>query len=197
MQGRANCANGPMSIERLNPTPRRADWDKGGANAAPISRSYAVACCNRRLRQADFAPKLLTVWKIKDEDLLAALHVRNPKLITCKLLLVLPLSDAAGDSFANLTLEPSDTICISALPPFALMNARSSSKRLRARFPRQRILVGLWSRTGEVEDFEERLTKAFDVQVVTSLTEAVQRLTGNTESETEAALSARVRQVER
>jgi hypothetical protein len=86
-RGRANCANGPMSIERLNPTPRRADWDKGGANAAPISRSYAVACCNRRLRQADFAPKLLTVWKIKDEDLLAALHVRNPKLITCKLLL--------------------------------------------------------------------------------------------------------------
>jgi hypothetical protein len=68
---------------------------------------------------------------------------------------------------------------------------------LRARFPRQRILVGLWSRTGEVEDFEERLTKAFDVQVVTSLTEAVQRLTGNTESEREAALSARVRQVER
>jgi hypothetical protein len=51
-------------------------------------------------------------------------------------------------------------------------------------------MVGLWSRTGEVEDFEERLTKAFDVQVVTSLTEAVQRLTGDTETETEAALPA-------
>jgi len=104
--------------------------------------------------------------------------------------IVLPPSDAPGDPFANLTLEPSDTICISALPPFALMNARSSSKHLRARFPRQRIMVGLWSRTGEVEDFEERLTKAFDVQVVTSLTEAVQRLTGDTETETEAALPA-------
>jgi predicted PurR-regulated permease PerM len=103
--------------------------------------------------------------------------------------LVLPPSDAPGDSFANLTVEPGDTICISALPPFALMNARTSSKRLRARFPRQRILVGLWSRAGEGEDFEERLTKAFDVQVVTSLTEALQKLTGDVERETEAALS--------
>jgi vacuolar-type H+-ATPase subunit F/Vma7 len=53
-------------------------------------------------------------------------------------------------------------------------------------------LVGLWSRTGEVEDFEERLTKAFDVQIVTILTEAVQRLTGDTETEAEAALPASV-----
>ena len=57
------------------------------------------------------------------------------------------------------------------------------------RFPRHRILVGLWSRTGEVEDFEERLTKAFDVQVVTTLTEALQNLTVDAESQTEAALS--------
>ena len=76
-----------MFIEQLNPTPSRADWDKGGASEAPISRSYTVVRSNRRLRQADFAPKLLTIWKIKDEDLVAALHVRNPKLITCKLLL--------------------------------------------------------------------------------------------------------------
>jgi hypothetical protein len=103
--------------------------------------------------------------------------------------LVLPPSAAPGDSFANQTVEPADTICISALHPFALMNARTSSKRLRARFPRHRILVGLWSRTGEVEDFEERLTKAFDVQVVTTLTEALQNLTVDAESQTEAALS--------
>ena len=67
-------------------------------------------------------------------------------------------------------------ICICALAPFALMSARTLSKRLRARFPRQRILVGLWSRAGEVEDFEERLAKAFDVQVVTTLGAAMERL---------------------
>jgi len=91
--------------------------------------------------------------------------------------LVLPAADTAGDSFGHLKLEPDDVICISALPPFALMNARSLSKRLRTRFPSQRIVVGLWSRSGEVEDFEERLAKAFDVQVVTTFEAALERLT--------------------
>ncbi len=91
--------------------------------------------------------------------------------------MVLPRADLPGDSFANVAVEPGDVICICALAPFALMNARTLSKRLRTRFPRQKILVGLWSRSGEVEDFEERLAKAFDVQVVTTLSDAMERLT--------------------
>jgi len=82
-------------------------------------------------------------------------------------------------------------ICICALAPFALMNARTLSKRLRARFPRQKILVGLWSRSGEVEDFEQRLAKAFDVQVATTLGEAVERLSaaGRRESAMSSSLA--------
>jgi len=91
--------------------------------------------------------------------------------------MVLPRADLPGDSFANLTVEEGDVICICALAPFALMNARTLSKRLRTKFPRQRILVGLWSRSGEVEDFEQRLAKAFDVQVVTTLSDAMELLT--------------------
>jgi hypothetical protein len=91
--------------------------------------------------------------------------------------MVLPRADLPGDSFANVAVEPGDVICICALAPFALMNARTLSKRLRTRFPHQRILVGLWSRSGEVEDFEQRLAKAFDVQVVTTLSDAMERLT--------------------
>ncbi|HEY1496112.1 MAG TPA: AI-2E family transporter [Candidatus Solibacter sp.] len=91
--------------------------------------------------------------------------------------MVLPRGDLPGDSFANVAVEPGDVICICALAPFALMNARTLSKRLRTRFPHQRILVGLWSRSGEVEDFEQRLAKAFDVQVVTTLSDAMERLT--------------------
>jgi predicted PurR-regulated permease PerM len=90
---------------------------------------------------------------------------------------VLPRADLPGDSFANVDVQPGDIICISALAPFALMSARTISKRLRTRFPRQRILVGLWSRAGEVEDLEARLAKAFDVQVVTTLGAAVECVT--------------------
>jgi len=91
--------------------------------------------------------------------------------------LILPNADAPGDSFANLKVEPSDVICICALPPFALMSARTLSKRMRTRFPRQRIPVGLWGRSGQEEDFEKHLAKALDVQVVTTLGEAIGRLT--------------------
>jgi predicted PurR-regulated permease PerM/methylmalonyl-CoA mutase cobalamin-binding subunit len=90
--------------------------------------------------------------------------------------MVLPRADLPEDSFANVTVEKGDVICICALAPFALMSARTLSKRLRARFARQRILVGLWSNAGEADDFEERLGKAFDVQVVTTLGAAMERL---------------------
>uniref|UniRef100_Q023I3 AI-2E family transporter n=1 Tax=Solibacter usitatus (strain Ellin6076) TaxID=234267 RepID=Q023I3_SOLUE len=89
----------------------------------------------------------------------------------------LPRADLPGDSFANVKVEAADVICICALAPFALMSARTLSRRMRKRFPRQRILVGLWSRSGESEDFEQRLAKAFDVQVVTTLSDAMERLT--------------------
>jgi predicted PurR-regulated permease PerM len=88
--------------------------------------------------------------------------------------LVLPRADLPGDAFAGITVEPADILCICALAPFALMAARTLSKRLRTRFPRQKILVGLWSRSGEVEDLESRLANAFDVQVVTTLGAAIE-----------------------
>jgi hypothetical protein len=69
------------------------------------------------------------------------------------------------------------------------MERKSSCSPAATRRASRSSVVGLWSRAGEGEDFEERLTKAFDVQVVTSLTEALQKLTGDVERETEAALS--------
>jgi hypothetical protein len=105
--------------------------------------------------------------------------------------MVLPRADLPGDSFANLKVETGDVICVCALAPFALMNARTLSKRLRAKFPRHRILVGLWSRSGEVEDFEQRLAKAFDVQVATTLGGALELLLAEGGKEPEIAPLAR------
>jgi methanogenic corrinoid protein MtbC1 len=42
-----------------------------------------------------------------------------------------------------------DIVCISALPPFALLHARDLYKRVRANVPNAKIIVGLWKFSGD------------------------------------------------
>jgi len=71
-------------------------------------------------------------------------------------------------------LEPAvdDVFYISALPPFAFAHARTLSVQLRTRFPRTRIVVGVWGFTGETERALERFQAPRPDQLVTSLEQA-------------------------
>ena len=64
-------------------------------------------------------------------------------------------------------------VCISALPPFAVGQARSLCKRLRARFPNVKVIVGLWGFTGGVIKAQERVGTACTEAVSTTLSEAM------------------------
>lgn len=64
-------------------------------------------------------------------------------------------------------------VCISALPPFAVGQARSLCKRLRARFPNVTVVVGLWGFTGGVIRAQERVGTACTDAVSTTLSEAM------------------------
>ena len=64
-------------------------------------------------------------------------------------------------------------VCISALPPFAVGQARSLCKRLRARFPDVSVIVGLWRFTGGVIKAQERIGPACTDAVATALSEAL------------------------
>lgn len=64
-------------------------------------------------------------------------------------------------------------VCVSALPPFAVGQARSLCKRLRARFPDLRIVVGLWGFTGGVLKAQERLGPGATDAAATKLSEAL------------------------
>ncbi len=94
----------------------------------------------------------------------------------------LPVLTFPADVLEELSIQESDVVCISALPPFALMNARSLSKRLRVSFPKLRIVVGLWNFSGGGVKSEERLEAAFAVEVVTTLAQAVERIQAPVES---------------
>ncbi|MGD1079006.1 MAG: hypothetical protein ABR881_11860 [Candidatus Sulfotelmatobacter sp.] len=61
--------------------------------------------------------------------------------------------------------------CVSALPPFAVGQARSLCKRLRARFPALMIVIGLWEFAGGVLKVQERVGANCTDAVATSLSE--------------------------
>jgi predicted PurR-regulated permease PerM len=69
---------------------------------------------------------------------------------------------------------PADVICISAVSPVAVMHARHICKRLRVRFPRARIVVGLWELEGDLEKAIERI--GCNAAVVVSLAGALSKV---------------------
>jgi predicted PurR-regulated permease PerM len=96
------------------------------------------------------------------------------------------LLELAGRSALSLPLDPtlqhltaiveparSDVFCISALPPFAFAHARSLSRLLQARFPRTRIVIGVWGFTGDTERALQRFQPKRPDKLVTSLRDAV------------------------
>ena len=83
-----------------------------------------------------------------------------------------------------LSRQECDLVCISALPPFALLHVRSLTKQLRRSFPKLRIVVCLWNFSGGGVQAEERLEAAFSVEVVTTLEQAMERIQTPLESNT-------------
>ena len=64
-------------------------------------------------------------------------------------------------------------VCVSALPPFAVGQARTLCKRLRARLPNISIVVGLWGFSGGVPRAEQRVGPTTADAVCTSLADAM------------------------
>jgi methanogenic corrinoid protein MtbC1 len=70
-----------------------------------------------------------------------------------------------------------DALCISALPPFALLHARMLAKRLRERFPDLKMVVGLWNLPADKQALD-RVSKAFADPVATTLRGAIEEIGG-------------------
>jgi methanogenic corrinoid protein MtbC1 len=97
------------------------------------------------------------------------------------------LLEQAGCPAVSLPLDPSlqhlaaivepahgDVFCISALPPFAFARARTLSRLLQVRFPRNKMYIGVWGFTGEIEQALQRFQPKRPEKLLTSLGEAVE-----------------------
>ena len=96
------------------------------------------------------------------------------------------LLEQAGYPAISFSLDPSlletvglldpaenDIFCISALPPFAFARARILSRQLQLRFPRTKMIIGVWGFTGDTERALQRFQPSQPAQLLTSLAHAV------------------------
>ena len=82
-----------------------------------------------------------------------------------------------ADLVAQVAEQAPALVCIGALPPGGLAHTRYLCKKLRARFPEVKIVVGRWGLTGDVEANREQLQDAGADLTATTLLETRSQLT--------------------
>ncbi|MGA2618321.1 MAG: AI-2E family transporter [Thermoguttaceae bacterium] len=82
-----------------------------------------------------------------------------------------------ADLVAQVAEQPPALVCIGALPPGGLAHTRYLCKKLRARFPNVKIVVGRWGLTGNVEANREQLRDAGADLTATTILETRSQLT--------------------
>jgi len=123
--------------------------------------------------------KRLTVLGVpaNDEaDELAALmlaHVLRERGIQME---VLSCQTLAGERLEVVQAQGAGLVCVSAVPPQALLHARSTCKRLRARYPDLKVVAGLWQVQEDAGKIAGRLPPALVDDVATSVAAAVERV---------------------
>jgi predicted PurR-regulated permease PerM len=88
----------------------------------------------------------------------------------------------SADSLANEKMDlvhhrNPDRVCISALPPLAVMHSRYLCKRLTTRFPDLRIIVGLWN-VADLDQAKDRIRTCGTPTVVSTFSQAVAEIRG-------------------
>ncbi|MDZ4820214.1 MAG: AI-2E family transporter [Planctomycetota bacterium] len=78
----------------------------------------------------------------------------------------------ASEMVAEVENAGAHIVCVSALPPYAATHARYLCKRLRPKFPRMPILVGLWQSQGTSKKSQDRLRAIGVDHFVTTLQDA-------------------------
>jgi predicted PurR-regulated permease PerM len=139
-----------------------AETGKEQVQPAPRT-SHNIVC----LAAADQADEIAAT-------MLAQLLEINGHTATC-----LPVAESRSEHIQNISSEsdrPVDIVFISALPPFALLSARTVSKRAHIQYPKAEIVIGLWQFSSVVKRAAERLDKVFADPVVTTLADAIARV---------------------
>ena len=87
-----------------------------------------------------------------------------------------PVASTASELIDLVRQRKPRVVCISALPPAAVMHARTLCKRLRGQVPDENLVVGLWHAQGDLNKAKERIGCGADVHLVTTLADAQEQI---------------------
>jgi predicted PurR-regulated permease PerM len=80
-----------------------------------------------------------------------------------------------------------DTICVSALSPFPVMQAKSLCKQIRRRWPAVKLVLGLWEFPGGIEKAEERVGFGCTDMIGTTVAQVVSLMAEGPENQVDVA----------
>lgn len=87
-----------------------------------------------------------------------------------------PAKLVAGELLTLVKEAAVDIICISVVAPSSVIHARYLCLKLRAQMPRQKIIIGLWAATDNLDEAAKRLRDSGANEVVTSFAEALRQV---------------------
>jgi predicted PurR-regulated permease PerM len=90
--------------------------------------------------------------------------------------IALPVESQLEEILKHLAPEPYDVICISAVPPFAIVQAASLCQRVRLYLPEIKILVGIWGSPVDINKALERFGGAPPDAIVATLAHAIDQI---------------------
>jgi hypothetical protein len=90
--------------------------------------------------------------------------------------LSLPIAHASPVEVLALIERQGDIVCICALPPYAFPPARTLCKLIRERFPKLKVVVGVWGFSGDTEKAKARFERTQPDRLLTSLAQAVEQI---------------------
>ena len=82
----------------------------------------------------------------------------------------------SSEKIEKVGADSAPIVCVSALPPFAATHARYLAKRLRPKYPKLKLVVGIWQPGNIAKKSQDRLAKTGIDKLVTTLAEAVTEL---------------------
>jgi predicted PurR-regulated permease PerM len=83
-----------------------------------------------------------------------------------------PTGTLASELVESIATLKADLVIVSSTPPGAIAHAQYLCKKIRAKFPEIRLLVGIWNTDGNLERLRKRLSSDARLQVVNKLDEA-------------------------
>jgi predicted PurR-regulated permease PerM len=123
-----------------------------------------------------FVPRIVCLPAARPADRVAASMVVQLLAGTSWRMETVPENATAGEKVEFIAGSETHLVVISAVPPSSLIQARYLYKRIRRLHPKVAIVIGLWNDPGDPESLRNRIAPDSDAHVVTTLTQAVDRI---------------------